>query len=78
MHTHTHTHAQTADVEHLQDFERDVKALLQETLWFLSVRRVSSEREQQMKEHSHATEIQMKVLLCGESDYCVSHLYRVL
>ena len=32
---------QTADIEHLQDVERTVKALIQETLWFLNMEKVN-------------------------------------
>lgn len=40
----------TADVLHLQDFEHDLKALVQETLWFLSMQRISPEHEPQVRE----------------------------
>ena len=50
MHAHTHTHTHThyknycisifqdADIEHLEDFKRHTRALIQETHWFLKMK----------------------------------------
>lgn len=53
----------TADMLHLQDFERDLKALLQETMWFLSMQRISVEHEPQLKEAVQNVECHMRMLL---------------
>ena len=48
---------------HLQDFEHNLKALVQETLWFLSMQRISAENEAQMKEAVKSVETHMRRLL---------------
>lgn len=58
----------TADVLHLQDFERDLRALLQETLWFLGMQRVSSEHETHLQEAVQAVEDHMRRLLSPPPD----------
>ena len=65
--------SQTADVEHLQDFEKDVKALLQETLWFLNMHKVSSENEQAIREAVNAVETRMRRVLTIDLSACVSY-----
>ena len=62
----------SADVLHLQDFERDLKALLQETLWFLSMQRISAEHEQQLREAVRNVESHMRRLLSTNLSACVS------
>ena len=64
--------SQTADVEHLQDFEKDVKALLQETLWFLNMHKMSTENEQSIREAVIAVETRMRRVLTIDLSACVS------
>ena len=64
--------SQTADVEHLQDFEKDVKALIQETLWFLNMHKVSSENERSVREAVNAVESKMRRVLTIDLSTCVS------
>ena len=64
--------SQTADVEHLQDFEKDVKALLQETLWFLNMHKVSSENEKALREAVNTVESRMRRVLTIDLSTCVS------
>ena len=75
-HTHTHTHAhtrsQTADMEHLQDFERDVKALLQEALWYLNMKKISPDNEEAMRNCVHGVEAQMRRLISTNLSTAVS------
>ena len=69
----SHTHTQTADVEHLQDLERAMRAVVQETLWFLSVKKISSERECRMRECVQGVEGQIKkVISAAEISTAVS------
>lgn len=66
MHIHTFSHApstQTADMEHLHDFEKDVKVLLQEVSWFLNMRKISPSHEEDMRDCVHNLEIQMRRLI---------------
>lgn len=67
--------SQTADVEHLQDFEKDIKALLQETLWFLNMHKVSSENERSLREAVNAVESKMRRVLTIDLSTCVSIWY---
>ena len=67
--------SQTADIEHLQDFEKDVKALLQETLWFLNMHKVSSENEQSLREAVNTVESRMRRVLTIDLSACVSRIY---
>lgn len=67
--------SQTADVEHLQDFEKDVKALLQETHWFLNMHRVSSENEQPIRDTMTTVESRMRRVLTIDLSACVSSGY---
>lgn len=62
----------TADVFHLQDFERDLKALIQETLWFLNMHRISDEREGPLREAVKTVEGHMRRLLSTNLSACVS------
>ena len=64
--------SQTADVEHLQDFEKDVKALIQETLWFLNMHKVSSENERSVREAVNTVESRMRRVLTIDLSTCVS------
>ncbi len=57
----------TADILHLQDFERDLKALVQETLWFLSMQRISSEHEQELTEAIKNVEKAMKKIMTSSN-----------
>ena len=70
--------SQTADVEHLQDFEKDVKALLQETLWFLNMHRISAENEQSIRKAVNTVESQMRRVLTIDLSACVSIKSRCL
>ena len=69
--------SQTADIEHLQDFEKDIKALLQETLWFLNMHRVSSENEQSLREAVNTVESRMRRVLTIDLSTCVSSSFNV-
>ena len=69
--------SQTADIEHLQDFEKDVKALLQETLWFLNMHRVSSENKQSLREAVNTVESRMRRVLTIDLSTCVSSSFSV-
>ena len=62
------SHPQTADVEHLQDLERDVKALLQEVLWFLNMCKISSERKHCLKACVRRVEERMRRLSHEEEE----------
>ncbi len=64
----------TADVLHLQDFERDLKALIQETLWFLSMQRISPEHEPQLREAINNVEGHMRRLLSTNLSAAVSRV----
>ncbi|XP_019863877.1 PREDICTED: diacylglycerol kinase eta-like [Amphimedon queenslandica] len=50
----------TADLEHLQDVERTVKSLLQETLWFLNMEKISIEKEEEIRQLVKVVEVQVK------------------
>ena len=66
MHTPSLLHTpftQTADMEHLQDFEKDVRALLPEVMWFLNMRTISPRHEEDMRESVHNVEVQMRRLI---------------
>ena len=63
----------TADVLHLQDFERDLKALIQEVLWFLNMHHITSEHEAQIKEAVQTVEGYMRRLLSSNLSAAVSH-----
>ena len=67
--------SQTADIEHLQDFEKDVKALLQETLWFLNMHKVSSENEKSLREAVNTLESRMRRVLTIDLSACVSIIH---
>lgn len=62
----------SADVIHLQDFERNLKALVQEVLWFLNMNRISSEHEAQIREAVQNVEMYMKRLLSSNLATSVS------
>ena len=64
--------SQTADVEHLQDFEKHVKALLQETHWFLNMHKISSENKRPIREAMNAVETRMRRVLTIDLSSCVS------
>ena len=64
MHSLLHTPStQTADMEHLQDFEKDVRALLPEVMWFLNMRTISPSHEEDMRESVHNVEVQLRRLI---------------
>ena len=62
----------SADILHLEDFERDLKALIQEVHWFLSMQRISSENETPLREAKQVVETHMRKLLSSELSDCVS------
>ncbi len=62
----------TANVTHLQDFEQDVKALVQETLWFLNMHKVSSDSEEEMRTIVQSVETQMRRIVSIDLSECVS------
>ena len=64
---------QTADLEHLQDFEHSVKALVQETLWYLNMDKVSVERVEEMREMVRVTESCIKKVILADHSTVVSY-----
>ena len=61
-------------MQHLQDFERDVKALLQETLWYLNMKKISSDNEEGMRNCVHGVEVQMRRLISTNLSTAVSSI----
>lgn len=67
----------SADILHLEDFERDLKALIQEVHWFLSMQRISSENETPLREAKQVVETHMRKLLSSELSDCVSWVLKL-
>ena len=70
--------SETANVTHLQDFEEDVKALVQESLWFLNMHKISRSCEDEMRSIVQNVESQMRRIIAVDlsecvSNYCVSY-----
>ena len=64
----------TANITHLQDFEQDTKALIQETLWFLNMQKVSLTYEVEMRQHVHEVEAKMRKIVSTNLSECVSEM----
>ncbi len=65
--------SETMNITHLQDFEQDVKALVQETLWFLNMHKVSSGHEEEMRTIVQGVETRMrKIVSTIDLSDCVS------
>ena len=64
--------SETANVTHLQDFEEDVKALVQESLWFLNMHKISRSCEDEMRSIVQNVESQMRRIIAVDLSECVS------
>ena len=64
--------SETADATHLQDFEEDVKALVQESLWFLNMHKISRGCEEEMRGIVQNVETQMRRIIAVDVSECVS------
>ena len=64
--------SETVNITHLQDFEQYVKALVQETLWFLNMQKVSSGHEEEMRTIVQDVETQMRKIVSIGLSECVS------
>lgn len=63
---------ETADLNHLQDFEHNLSILIQETVWYLDVGKVSQENEAQLKESLTLVAEKMKIKPNPNLISCVS------
>lgn len=58
--------SETADLEHLQDFESSIKSLIQEILWFLDMEKISPEREDEIKSLVNIVEAKVKKVILAQ------------
>ncbi len=63
---------ETADLNHLQDFEHNLSILIQETVWYLDMEKVSQENEAQLKSCLSAVSDRLKAKPNPHLATCVS------